>query len=169
MGDFMPAIKAAVAVLCALAVGACSSGTTDPGPSGSGPSSTAVSAPSAPLAPTAAGEGPGATVTFDDADVPLAKEHCEAYVELNRGVHDQGRKDVSDESAWMALHEEASAKKMQAPEKFKGLYAVVQVWTLELSQSRDGSIKPETQAQLGQAVMGNAGVCTAAGVTLPVL
>lgn len=166
----MPAIKAAVAVLCALAVAGCStSGTTDPGPGGAGASSTTASASSVPVAPTAAGEGPGATVTFDDADVPAAKEHCEAYVELNRRVHDQGRKDVSDESAWMALHEEASARKRQAPEKFKGLYAVVQVWTLELSQSKDGSTKPETQAQLGQAIMGNAGVCSAAGVTLPVL
>lgn len=166
----MPAIKAAVAVLCTLVVAGCStSGTTGPGPSGSSASSTTVSASSVPEAPTAGGRGPGATVTFDDADVPAAKEHCEAYVELNRRVHAQGEKDVSDESAWMALYEEASAKKKQAPEKFKGLYAVVQVWTLELSQSKDGSIKPETTAQLGQAIMGNAGVCSAAGVTLPIL
>lgn len=34
---------------------------------------------------------------------------------------------------------------------------------------QDGSIKPETKARLGQAIMGSASVCATAGVTLPIL
>jgi hypothetical protein len=161
----------AATVLCVLALTSCSASepssprdraSTPPGPSlGGGPVEE----------PTAAdpGAAPPATVTFDDGDVPAAKEHCAAYVDFNRRVHEQGQKDVSDSAAWEALHAEASAAKAEAPDKFKGLYAVIELWTLELGESRDGSVSPDTKATLGRAVMGNAGVCSAAGVTLPIL
>jgi hypothetical protein len=154
--------------LATLAMAGCSSA-----PTPAVGSSTTPAAPVSSVATTATDAGDAAptrtTVTFDDADVPAAKEHCEAYVDFNRRIHAQGQKDVADVDAWTAIYTEASRKKASAPEKFKGLYAVIQVWALELSSTRDGSVKPEIRAELGKAVMGNAGVCTAAGVTLPVL
>lgn len=162
--------RALAALLCTLAVAGCSTSGAGRATPASSSAASATSTASATSAETA--DGPGgspSTVVFDDADVPVAKKHCEAYVELNRRVHAQGQKDVADSAAWMALHDDASSQKEQAPDKFRGLYAVIELWTLELSDTRDGSVSADTKARLGAAVMGNAGVCTAAGVTLPIL
>lgn len=157
--------RALAALICTLAVAGCSAAGTDRAV----PASSTAPATSTPTSTDGLASGSPSTVVFDDADVPLAKEHCEAYVELNRRVHAQGQKDVADRAAWMDLHDEASADKDKAPAKFRGLYAVIELWTLELADTRDGSVSADTKARLGQAVMGNAGICTAAGVTLPIL
>ncbi|GAA2485035.1 hypothetical protein [Terrabacter carboxydivorans] len=158
--------RALAALICTLAVAGCSTSGTDRPTSASSSTAPATSTP----APTdRLASGSPSTVAFDDADVPLAKEHCEAYVELNRRVHAQGQKDVADRAAWMDLHDEASADKEKAPARFRGLYAVIELWTLELADTRDGSVSADTKARLGAAVMGNAAICTAAGVTLPIL
>lgn len=157
--------RALAALICTLAFAGCSAAGTDRAV----PASSTAPATSTPTSTDGLASGSPSTVVFDDADVPLAKEHCEAYVELNRRVHAQGQKDVADRAAWMDLHDEASADKDKAPAKFRGLYAVIELWTLELADTRDGSVSADTKARLGQAVMGNAGICTAAGVTLPIL